>query len=188
MDDIQKENPNLTFYYSRERRLAKAPEAVRALYNDDAKKSGFIRSLVDTKGKQATFFSIIVLCVLILFLSFFTSAGEKKFMGNVLAATALRVPDANESGVTYIVLTKEAVKGKQPRSGIVDMFVYLDAPAAPNTAASTLWAGSIVFTEAPLEEFRFAVPGNARALALTLSSGDESGEGGERFVLKVKAQ
>ena len=60
---LSKENANtdeITYYYNREARLAKAPQSVRDLYNEDPpKRAGLFRSLVNTKSKKFTFISIV---------------------------------------------------------------------------------------------------------------------------------
>jgi hypothetical protein len=169
MDKIQKDNPDLTFYYSREHRLAKAPESVRALYEKQPPKGGLFRSLTDTKGKQATLVSIVVLCVLILFLSFFTNAGVPKFEGSAITVSAIRMTEDGVSGTTYIVLKKEAVKNKDAFSGMVQIDVF----AQENTLIA-IWQSTVVFTEEAQEEFRFAIPGAAPQLLVTLSSEKET--------------
>jgi hypothetical protein len=74
-DDLDRD---IVYHYSRERRLARAPQKVRdwnTELNEQPKKRGMITglftSLTDTRSKRFTFFTIIALCVIMIILKFF---------------------------------------------------------------------------------------------------------------------
>ena len=60
----------LSFYYSRERRLAKAPKQVRELYTGKPLRFSLLRPLIGSRPRAMLFFSILVLCAAILLLSY----------------------------------------------------------------------------------------------------------------------
>jgi hypothetical protein len=61
----------VVFYYNREKRVADAPQNVKDYYSGKIKPpKGFIKVLVATPAKRMLFFSIIALCILIIFLNF----------------------------------------------------------------------------------------------------------------------
>lgn len=54
--------------YSRAERLKRAPESVQRMYEPDyLKRQGLLKSLTATKGSRSMLFSIVVVCILILF-------------------------------------------------------------------------------------------------------------------------
>ena len=69
-EDAFNEDGRVRFYYSREERLKKASQAVRDIY-DSSKipKRGLIRVLTATQPLRIMFFSLVILCVVMLILS-----------------------------------------------------------------------------------------------------------------------
>lgn len=82
-EDSSKTNKeNYGFYYSREKRLEKAPENVRQLYSGEpAGKKGLLKVLVATKSSRFLFFAILILCASGLFLSVFSKSPGTFEMG-----------------------------------------------------------------------------------------------------------
>lgn len=79
-DRTDKENSG--FYYSREKRLEKAPENVRQLYSGDSGiKKGIFKVLVATKSSRFLFFAILFLCASGLFFSVFSKSPGTFKMG-----------------------------------------------------------------------------------------------------------
>ena len=71
-DGSPRDEEHLTFYYSRERRLAKAPRPVQDLYAEGKRpRFSLLRPLVGSKPRAMLFFSIVLLCAAILALSVF---------------------------------------------------------------------------------------------------------------------
>ena len=179
----QAEGEELTFYYNRDRRLAKAPQAVQDLYaKTGPRRFGLIQPLIGSKPRALLFFSILLLCASILALSLFgyfdTTWGLE---GNRLAVQALRYEG------TVIVAVKKTVKtsgafarSAAPYAGAVDVAV---SPASRDTAASRSAAASrdaedvlpvfyhrIFFSLNPVEEYRFAVPFDAGELVMVFQT------------------
>jgi hypothetical protein len=67
VDDSKVTEHDIVFYYSRERRLEKAGDRVRALYEYTPKRRfGFFGVLVDTKAKAMMLIVIIAICIFLL--------------------------------------------------------------------------------------------------------------------------
>ena len=61
----------MVFYYNRESRISNAPQSVRDYYEGKNRPaSGLFKVLVATPAKRVMFFSIIALCVIIIFLNY----------------------------------------------------------------------------------------------------------------------
>lgn len=68
------ENPNLVFHYNRQRRLSKAPEAVRKAYEQGIpKRPGIFRGLTATPGLRSIFFVIVLLSAIFVGINIFGS-------------------------------------------------------------------------------------------------------------------
>ena len=68
----EKINPamEIVYHYSRESRLAKAPQAVRDLYKEPPRRRfGFLQTLISTRPNAILFGTIVIFCILILIFS-----------------------------------------------------------------------------------------------------------------------
>jgi hypothetical protein len=174
-DDEEKQRPNakyrlsnenanpegFTYYYSRERRLAKAPQAVRDLYNDEPpKRGGLLRSLLNSKPKVMMFASIVIMCVAILFLSTFGYTGSAyELDGSKLAVQAVKY-----EGVVIVAVRKTINKNfvsrfSSPYTGAVSVAV-----TAGDTLPENVFYHTIFFTLESNEQYRFSVPFDADEL------------------------
>lgn len=72
IEDNDQRNENLSFHYSRDRRLEHAPEEVQRVYLEgNTAKAGFFHGLTANSGLRSVFFSIILLSAAIVFIAFF---------------------------------------------------------------------------------------------------------------------
>jgi hypothetical protein len=173
LDDIQRENPELTFYYSREHRLSHAPPELRKKYEEGwppkPLKTGFFKSLTDTTPKKMLFGTIVVMCVVIIFMGYGLpsglSSGAPRFEGNSITATAVRAVEEDSPVRVYMVIEAKALDAGKTWSGPVEAAVF-----AESDAAKPLWHKTIVFSGEPKEEFRFAIETEERGLILRLES------------------
>jgi hypothetical protein len=155
---LSKENANpegLTYYYSREHRLAKAPQSVRDLYNEAPKKrGGLFRSLLDSKPKAMLFASIVILCVAILFLTTFGYTGsDYELDGNKLSVQAVKFEGAVIGAVRKSINKNFAGRITSPYTGAVSIAVM-----TPDTLPEDIFYHRIFFTLESQEQFRFSVP------------------------------
>jgi hypothetical protein len=156
------------FHYSRERRLARASEAVRAINEPGpAMKGGLVRVLFATKSGAFLFITIAILCAFILFLRYTRDGPDLKIGGNQVSVSALRY-----SGVTYVELRKEALKDNY-YTGTVDLALSIPQKLMDAEMAAPIVNKRIFFTLEELEEFRFSLPFDAPELILLIQAGDE---------------
>ncbi|MDR2510609.1 MAG: hypothetical protein LBC77_08205 [Spirochaetaceae bacterium] len=157
MDEIK-------YYYNREERLAKASPRVRALYEDMPKRRfALFSSLTDSKPKAAMFISIVVMCLLILFVTYLQPSGGTSLSGNELSAEVTR-----SAGISFIVLEKSAVSAAA-WTGIAKVTVM--AGEGDNTRIASR---ELVFTKEKKEEFRWSVPFEGRELLVLVQAAGKS--------------
>jgi hypothetical protein len=155
------EEENLNFYYNRQRRLDKAPQSVRDLYEKPRPKFSLIRPLVGDKPRAVVFFTIIILCVLILVLSRLGYMDSSYSLdGNILEISAAIFEDAT------IINLKKTVNSKEPYTGAVDIGV------SPVTTDEDfpVFLHRAYFTLREEEEFSFVVPYNSPKLIMVLNT------------------
>jgi hypothetical protein len=159
---------NLTFYYNRERRLAKAPQAVRELYKDIEKKNynrfNLLRPLIADKPRAFVFASIVILCAAIVLLSVLGYMGKSYSMeGNKLTISA-----TGYEGAAIVVLKKSVNNKKSSYSGAVDIAV---SPVVQNMDEQyPVFYHRVFFTLEPEEEYRFVVPFDPPDIAVVLQT------------------
>ena len=161
---------NLTFHYSRERRLANAPQAVRDIYAENKQQTRFnlFKPLVADKPRAMLFASIIILCAIILFLStigyFDTSYALD---GNKIEITGTRFENATILVLKKTVKTGIAAINSSPYSGAVDIAV---SPVVSGDEEFPVFYHRVFFSLDKTEEYRFAVPFDASDLLMVLQS------------------
>ena len=154
----------LTFHYSRERRLANAPEEVQNLYKEQ-KKSRFalFGVLVADRPRKILFFMIIFLCVLLLALSalgFFDNSHN-------LDGNRIEVTGTIYEGNTIISLKKTAVNA-DAYTGAVDIAV---SPITGEAGGQYhVYPHRVFFTLEREERYRFAVPFDSPELGIVLQT------------------
>jgi len=152
----------LPFYYNREHRLEKAPEAVRNLYDNKPIRSGLLHSLVADRPRRFLLVVIILLCLTILVLSLFGYLDNSYSLdGNKIEITA-----AGFEGTSIIVLNKK-IKNKNAYNGAVDIAVSI---AVEEGEDYPVYTHRIFFTTEKEEVYRFAVPFDNPDLLMVLQS------------------
>ncbi|MCL2043496.1 MAG: hypothetical protein FWG89_05090 [Treponema sp.] len=177
-DNEEKKRPNANYklsrditdpegivrHYSREHRLAKAPQAVRDLYEEKpTRRFGIFRSLVSTKPNALLFFSIVVLCLIIFVLSSLDLIGDTwNLEGNRLSIQAF-----NYEGTIIVAITKTI------RNNALSFFstaytgeVTIAVLTSADIHAENIFPQRIFFTLEKEEFFRFSVPFDTDELLL----------------------
>jgi hypothetical protein len=180
-------NDNMVFYYNRENRLAKAPQAVRDLYKEQPKqKFSLFRPLLSSKPLTLMFISIVILCLVILAVSNMGLLGDSYVLdGNQLSVRAVKF-----EGTIIVMVDKTIKKNGMARffdsdpayTGPVDIAVQ---PLIKNDVffePDDIFLHRIFFTLEPQEYYRFSIPFFTEELALVFKS--EKGT----LTLTVKAQ
>jgi hypothetical protein len=177
-DDAQKEEkrPNANYrlsnentegveivrHYNRERRLEKAPQSVRNMYEEQPRRRlGFFHSLLGTKPNAMLFGTIVFLCVLMLMLSFFGFTGDSRELDGYV----LSVKGKKYEGTVLIEVRKTPRKDKfarhlQPYTGPVEIAVFPVAKKGKeqNQQATEVFFHKIFFTNDQEERYLFTVP------------------------------
>jgi len=170
-DDSSVPEGGLTFYYSRERRLANAPESVRNLYKEE-KRSRFalFGALVADRPRRFLFLMIVLLCAVILVLSI------SGFLDTAytLSENKLEINGARFEGTTIIVLKKNA-KNSSAYNGAVDIAVSVPMPlqedgSLPSEGDYPVFYHRVFFSAEKEEVYRFAVPFDHPELLMVLQS------------------
>lgn len=131
MNDRQElsESGHVHLRYSRSERLKRASESVQRMYEPDyLKRQGLLKSLTATKGSRSMLFSIVVVCILILF-SFFLKTDKKSGTLNGIPAQLEAL--VHDSKVYVNVLLDET---QPPDSFTMPVTVLI---TATNTAEAT---------------------------------------------------
>jgi len=167
---------NLVFHYNREHRLAKAPQAVRDMYNKPQSPYRFnlIKPLISTRPLAIMFGSIIIACILILIISVLGLAGNSYNLdGNRLSLQAIQYEGA------IIVMVKKTIprdiitrlsSSSVPYSGAVEVAVQPVIKAGAGQKPQAVFYHKIFFTLEPEEVYRFSVPFDAGELSLVFKT------------------
>jgi len=157
------EGVEIVKHYNRERRLEKASQAVRNMYEEQPRRRfGFFYSLLGTKPNAMLFGTIIFLCVVMLMLSLFGFTGDSRELDGYV----LSVKGKKYEGTVLIEVRKTPRKDKfarhlQPYTGPVEIAVF---PAAEkgkeqNQQTTEVFFHKIYFTNNDQEEqYLFTVP------------------------------
>ncbi|MDR2305362.1 MAG: hypothetical protein LBE10_12365 [Treponema sp.] len=172
-------NEEPVFYYSRKKRLEKAPPGVRELYEAPPKKKGLFRALTATKPLAILFWSIMVLSLITIAMGTFGNFGNTPY----LSGNRLSVESRRQNGETFLVLRKELREKRWAYKGMVEFSVF-PAPAGGEGGLSVpeedtgrketvlpVYTRRIYFSSAKEEVFPFSVPFEADILLFRMKGG-----------------
>jgi hypothetical protein len=158
-------NEELTFHYSRERRLEKAPQAVRDMYDESKKnnRSGLIRVLIADKPRAMIFFTIMIMMAVILILSLLNYTDSSYSLnGNKLEITGIKF-----EGMTIMAIKKIRKNTGIAYSGAVDIAV---SPVAQEVEEIPVFYHRIFFSMENEEDYRFTLPYESPEILLVLQT------------------
>jgi hypothetical protein len=158
-------NEEPVFYYSREKRLEKAPHRVRELYEAPPPKKGFFRVLTATKPLAILFWSIMVLSLITVAMGTFGKFGNAPY----LSGNRLSVESRRQNGETFLVLRKELREKRWAYKGMVEFSVF-PVPVGGETGLP-VYTQRISFSSAKEEFFPFSVPFEADTLLFQMKGG-----------------
>jgi hypothetical protein len=162
---------DVVFHYSRERRLARAPQAVRDLYDTSpASRPTLYKALTGgTRSGAMLLITIIVVSFVLMILSRgLRESGGVKFAGNTLTVSAMSFPG---EGAAYLAAVKKA-DSERAYTGPVDVAVSIyQKDAGEDMPIETR---RIFFTVEPEEDFRFSVPFTGPELVLVFRAEEET--------------
>jgi hypothetical protein len=166
LDGKSADEENLQFHYDREKRLAKAPQAVRELYaNKKPARFSFLGPLVSNRPTAMLFFAILALCATMIVLSV-TGYLDKSYS---LEGARLEIKGIRYEDMVILVVRKTLKKGVFSQyTGAVDVAV---SPAVKSKDEEyPVFYHRIFFSLAPEEEYRFAVPFDSEELVMVLQT------------------
>jgi hypothetical protein len=170
----QEEEGKLTFYYSREKRLEKAPQAVRDLYNQKKPRFSLIGPLVATKGKAILFITMLLICVTLLLISVLDTDEAYNLEGNRITVQAVK-----HEGAIIVLIKKSLAKKRFGKpiaasayTGTVDIGASPQqaAPNGENSESPRIFMHRIFFTTQDTEEFRFTLPFDSDSVIMVLQT------------------
>jgi len=183
-------NEEIVYHYNRERRLEKAPQSVRDLYNTPqapVNRFNLLKPLVRTKHLTMMFISIVIISVFMLAISLLGLVGDSYDLdGNQISIQALRY-----EGIIIVTVNKTVKKTGLARfsrsdpayTGAVDIAVQPAMTGADHGWQPTdIFYHRIFFTFEPEENYRFSVPFDVEELALVFKSETKT------LSLKLKAE
>jgi hypothetical protein len=174
-DNAENAKEELTFYYNREHRLAKAPEYVQDLYKKKRpNRFGFFGVLVADRPRKILFFSIIIICVMIWLLAllgYFDSS-------YTLDGNKIKISGTVFEGTTIVVITK-TVKNKNAYTGAVDAAVSVPVSLQDDASVQTennfpVFYHRVFFSLEKEEQYRLAVPFESGELLIVLQTEKQS--------------
>ena len=167
------ENDSLMFYYSREQRLSKAPQAVRDLYNSPKpQKTGILHSLTANRGRTFIFASIVLMCAALLLINILDPSASYRLNGNQITAQAMKYEGA------IIVLVKKSLpksrygkqRGNAAYTGEVSIHAFPLTGTESGAQAQEIFMHRILFTRDGAQEFRFTLPFEADTVMLVFQA------------------
>jgi hypothetical protein len=172
----------IQYYYSRERRLSRAPESVRALYEEKAPpKFNLMRPLLSSRPNAILFATMVALVLITMVVGFSgVNSGDQDYYGNRIAVTAARY-----DGVAVITLKKNQRRGGMAYTGPLDIAVF-PRTAAAEDASPARYPYQLTLGSRSTEEFHFSVPFEETELTVEISHGEA--EEGRSLAFKVKAK
>ena len=142
---------DIIYHYNRERRLEKAPQAVRDLYKEEKPaRFNLLRPLMNTKGKSTLFFSIVIMSIFIILLNIMGYINNNNELeGNIIEAEAFKY-----DGAILVVIKKTIKKNRLGNTshayiGNVDIVV---------SDFKTDYPSKVIFDSQPVQSFQFTVP------------------------------
>lgn len=170
----------IVYHYSRERRLEKAPQAVRDLYKEEpVYRFNLLRPLIRTRPMAMMFIVIVIACVMVLAVSALGLLSDSHNLeGNELLVQAIKYEDTIIVAINKTI--KQAGLDRYFRSvpaytGAVDIAVQPVLRAEnPNRQPEDIIYHKIFFTLEKEEYYRFSVPFDAEELAIVLKTEQKS--------------
>lgn len=171
-------NQDIVFHYSRERRLARASQAVRDLYDTSpSSRPTLYKALTGgTRSGAMLLITIVIVSFVLMFLSRgIKASGGAKLAGNTLTVSAMSFPaheGKDEASTAYIAALKKA-DSERAYTGPVDVAVSIYQKEGGTGEDMPIAARRIFFTLEPEEDFRFSVPFTGPELILVFRAEEE---------------
>ena len=164
----QEPDRDIIYYYSRERRLDKASDAVRDMDTPPVQQ-GFIKTMFMGKNRSSFFLMIIILLVFVVlyFGNRSTSGSESTFMfgGNKITLTV-----QNEDLPVFTIL-KNNPPDVYAYTGAIDISIY---PVQADENPNAKYSHRIFFTLDSVQAYSFVLPFDSTDFIVILESENET--------------
>ncbi|MDR0450930.1 MAG: hypothetical protein LBH26_06665 [Treponema sp.] len=163
LTEDRRQEDEMVFYYSREKRLEKAPRQVKALYEESAPpKFNLLRPLIATKPLATLFAAVLILSLVSAIIAFSGIAGGSyKFQGNSITVEA-------QSYQGTVIVTIRKKPDREDAGGLADILI---SPARGGEGA--LFSHRLAFSSGKEEEFLVVVPFDSPELLFRLEGESE---------------
>ena len=186
---LSKTNENLspediTYYYSRERRLENAPQAVQDMYyKEEPRRRGLFRAGPGGKLQLFTMIAILLVSAMALVSTLVgRESGAHSFEGNSVAIQAIRFEGAIIVTLRKSARTARSFLNLRPARQAYVGEVSVEAMPAGAGGAGARFSHRVTFTEESPQVFHFALPFDADELEVSLRT--ESGGISVRVVVE----
>ena len=187
-DDEEKKRPNanyrlskehinaeeITYHYSRERRLEKAPQAVRDLYKEQPRRRfSLLGPLTGSKPQAMMFFSIVIASLMIAAISYLSLASDTyDFDGNRLSVEAIIFENTTIVALKKTVRKNTLARMSKPYNGAVNIAVApaIKAGSGQVMQPEDVFYHRVFFSGESQEIYRFALPFDADELLIVFQS------------------
>jgi hypothetical protein len=166
---------DLVFHYSRERRLARASEAVRDLNASASRKKGFFGAFRANKSQGFLLIGIVVMSAMIMMVSIFVKGDTADLGGNRVELSAFRF-----QGSSYLALKKTA--SAKAYTGVVNLAV---SPVSDEAAVPVI-TRTVFFSLTAEEEFRMMLPFESDEILVLAEASLKDGRELKKFKVKVQ--
>ena len=161
----------IKFYYSREKRLERASQAVRDINSGKIpQKKGLFRTLTATKSLTYLFISVITICAAILILSRFQKAQSERKLGNNTVAVSVIGSGEN----SYITVKKSIQSSGAKNASPLDVYTGpVDVAVSASGEGNPIHVEQLYFGMESEELFRFIAPFRGKKLVILMEAGSE---------------
>jgi hypothetical protein len=165
------------YYYSRERRLSRASQAVRDINEDTPSRAGFAKSLFGNRGNTMVFASIFAICAMFFIVSRLAS-GER---GAKLGGNSLTLSVTGDEELRILMISKSMPKKGEAYTGAVDIAVSPVMQKINEGEIPPAFYHRVFFNPVVSENYQIALPFEENAFLVILRTE------GEQKSLRVNA-
>ena len=157
------------FYYSREHRLNQASQVVRSMNEEKPARRGILGSLFGSRANISFFFTIILICLVLVLGSRLSARTPGIKLGGNTVAMAVQRSD----GLPVLVISKKAPDSGVSYVGAVDVAVFPAETESDGAKGSDGLTHRIFFNPAGSETYRIPLPFGGNDFFVTLRAEDE---------------
>ena len=151
-EDKPEEDRDIVYYYSRERRLNRAPRTVKELVNSSDKKRGLVKTIFGNRGNMLVFMSIIMICIMFYMSNRPGGTASPEF---IIGNNQVTVTILEEDSILFLSITKIIPARANVYTGAVDIAV---SPTLYDTEEPPVMSHRIFFSFNTREDYLVSLP------------------------------